>query len=94
MGLRTQLALGACCLVLAMPAPAQRADRLKFEVVSIKPSGAGDFDTGIKPLPGGQTYEARNMSVKQMFSFLYRIPMGRLSGGPSWLNDARWDIRC
>jgi uncharacterized protein (TIGR03435 family) len=80
------------CLLVAMSARGQGADRLTFDVISIKPSPADAFDTRLVPMPGGQTYQARNMSVKYMFSFLFRVPMQRLTGGPAWLNDTRWDI--
>jgi uncharacterized protein (TIGR03435 family) len=78
--------------VLAALCSGQEGRRLTFDVISIRPSSAGAQDNRIQPLPGGQTYEARNMQVKQMFSFMYRIPLGQISGGPSWLDDARWDI--
>jgi uncharacterized protein (TIGR03435 family) len=32
------------------------------------------------------------MSVKLMFSFLFRVPLRQISGGPNWLESARWDI--
>jgi uncharacterized protein (TIGR03435 family) len=91
MRLPPQLVL-VTCLLVAMPARGQGTDRLTFDVVSIKPSPANASDTRLVPMPGGQTYQARNMSVKQMFSFLFRVPLQRLTGGPAWLNDARWDI--
>jgi uncharacterized protein (TIGR03435 family) len=70
----------------------QKQDRLTFEVVSIKPANPAQMGGGIKPMPGGQTYEAKNVPVKLIFALMYKIPMQRISGGPGWLDTDRWDI--
>jgi uncharacterized protein (TIGR03435 family) len=55
-----------------------------FDVAAIhtsKPAVSGD---GIKPLPNGTGYIVQNMTVKSMMTVIYRIPPGRLQGGPDW----------
>jgi uncharacterized protein (TIGR03435 family) len=70
----------------------QKAERLTFEVSSIKPTPSDSRGGGIKPLPGGQTYEARGVPVKLIMSLMYKIPQNQISGGPGWLETDRWDI--
>ncbi len=89
--MKIQLALLGIALA-GLGSAQEPSQRLTFDVISIKPSNPNANDNRLMPLPGGQTYEARNMPVKQMFSFLFRVPLNRISGGPSWLADARWDI--
>jgi uncharacterized protein (TIGR03435 family) len=71
-------------LALAALAFGQKPQRLTFEVSSIKPAKAGEMSGGIKAMPGGQTYQARNVPVKLIFSLMYKIPMRQISGGPAW----------
>jgi uncharacterized protein (TIGR03435 family) len=66
--------------------------RLTFEVASIKPSKPGGRGGGIKALPGGQEYKAKNVPVKLIISLMYRVPMGQISGGPGWLDTDFYDI--
>jgi uncharacterized protein (TIGR03435 family) len=79
-------------VLLASVGYGQKPERLTFEVVSVKPTPADERDGGIKALPGGQTYQARNVPVKLMFSLMYKIPMQRISGGPAWLDTDRWNV--
>jgi uncharacterized protein (TIGR03435 family) len=82
----------AVCLFLVGLSQAQKAERLTFEVASIKPAAANQPGGGIKALPGGQTYEARGAPVKLIISLMYKIPMRQISGGPGWIESDRWDI--
>jgi uncharacterized protein (TIGR03435 family) len=70
------------------PAPAS----LTFDIVSIRPSNENSVNGGIKPLPNGNGYTARNFPVKLMISLMYRIPMRQIKGGPEWLNTERFDV--
>jgi uncharacterized protein (TIGR03435 family) len=73
-------------------APAFSQDRLTFDVVSIHASSANDLNGGIKPLPGGYGYEAKNIPVKLMISLMYRVPMRQIEGAPEWLSSERFDV--
>lgn len=66
--------------------------RLTFEVASIRPTKAGSTGGGIKPLPGGQEYVAKNVPVKLMIRLLYRVPMRQIVGGPAWLETDPYDV--
>jgi uncharacterized protein (TIGR03435 family) len=79
-------------MFMLMAALAASQERLTFEVSSIKPTPADARSGGIKALPGGQTYQARGVPVKLIFSLMYKVPMRQISGGPSWLDSDRWDI--
>jgi uncharacterized protein (TIGR03435 family) len=84
-----RVALG---LVLAGLAVGQKTERLTFEVIRIKPTPADARGGQISPLPGGQTYEARGLPLKMIMSLMYKIPMSKISGGPAWFENDRWDI--
>jgi uncharacterized protein (TIGR03435 family) len=73
-------------------APSMAQERLGFDVVSIHPSNANDLNGGIKPLPGGYGYEAKNIPVKLMISLMYRVPMRQIEGAPEWLSSERFDV--
>lgn len=84
--------LWALGLMLAGLAIGQKPERLTFEVARIKPTPAGAQGGAIKPLPGGQTYEAPGIPLKLIMSLMYKIPMQNISGGPAWFENDRWDI--
>jgi uncharacterized protein (TIGR03435 family) len=68
------------------------APRLEFDVASIKPSKPGADGGGIKPLPGGQTYIARNVPVKLMIKLMFHLTDREISGGPAWLDTDLYDV--
>jgi uncharacterized protein (TIGR03435 family) len=82
-----------------MSAPQGRAQppdgtsaRLEFEVASIKLAKPGGIVNQIRPLPGGQTYLAQDMTVKAIFALMYKVPDSQVFGGPSWLDTDGYDI--
>jgi uncharacterized protein (TIGR03435 family) len=70
----------------------KKAPRLTFDVATIRRSNANDLNGGIKPLPGGNGYSAKNIPVKLMISLMYRVPMRQISGEPDWVDNDRYDI--
>ena len=70
----------------------EKPARLTFEVASIKPSKPGQRFGGIKPLPGGQAYTAKNIPVKLMIGLMYKVPLRQITGGPGWLDSDLYDI--
>ena len=70
----------------------KKAPRLTFDVATIRRSNANDLNGGIKPLPGGNGYSAKNIPVKLMISLMYRVPMRQISEEPEWVNNDRYDI--
>jgi uncharacterized protein (TIGR03435 family) len=71
------------------PAP---VDSLNFEVATLKASPSGERGSGIRPLPGGQRYEAVNLTLKGLMLAAYRIRAGQIVGGPSWIDTDRFDM--
>jgi uncharacterized protein (TIGR03435 family) len=78
-------------LLMAALVFGQKPERLTFEVASIKLAKPEERGF-IKALPGGQTYEAKNVPVKLIMSLMYKVPLGQISGGPGWLESERYDI--
>jgi uncharacterized protein (TIGR03435 family) len=47
---------------------------------------------GVKALPGGQEYTARNVPIRLIISLMYKVPIRQITGGPSWLDTDLYDI--
>jgi len=77
----------ACLLlILACCAIAQ-----EFEVASIKPAAPDERRTFIGPGPGGGI-SVTNMTLKQMIQNAWRIMPFQISGGPAWIDSARYNV--
>ena len=46
----------------------------------------------IRPMPGGQTYIARNVPLRMMITAMYRITDSQIAGGPVWIDTEHYDI--
>ena len=101
---RIMLAAAACAAIVLpvaiglLNAPASRAQSQsdsqplpQFEVASIKPSAAGQAGTFIRPGANGGV-NISNMSVKEVITLAWRIQPFQISGGPSWMESAHYDI--
>ena len=67
------------------------APQPQFEVASIKPAAPDARGTFIRTAPGGRL-NISNMPLKKMIVLAWRIQPFQLSGGPSWMDSARYDI--
>ena len=66
---------------------------LAFDVASVKPSNPGGRGLMlIRPMPGGQTYIARNVPLRMMITAMYRITDSQIAGGPDWIDTEHYDI--
>ena len=83
-------AVAASVLAAAAQTPAPPADA-RFEVASVKRNKSGEPIAGLRRLPGGR-FEATNIQLSTLISFAYQLQPYELDGGPSWMNDDRWDI--
>lgn len=81
------------CSIAAFAVAGLSAQRLTFDVQTVKPANPDAQIAGIKPLPGGQEYDATNLPVKLMISLMYKIPVRQITGGPGWLESERFDVR-
>lgn len=46
----------------------------------------------MSPLPGGEGYEARHVSVHRMMATVYRVAPGQIVGMPSWADSEPYDV--
>jgi len=82
----------ASTLVAAASLSAATQGRLVFDVAAIHSVKPGSDRGFIRPLPGGNGYVVQNMSLKSMIAVIYRVPGGQVSGGPAWIDTAKFDI--
>ena len=77
--------------VRAQSQPAAQAAAPAFEVASIKPNNSDDHRMMFKMEPGGRI-EINNGSAKMLIVMAYNLKPNQLSGGPNWLDSAKYDI--
>lgn len=63
----------------------------RFEVASIKPSDSSNPNMFIRLGRGGR-YTTHGMTVKNLIANAYDLHDFQISGGPDWINSARYDI--
>lgn len=78
-------------LALAMAAFAQQPDRPSFEVASIKPGDPNERRVSLFIQPGGKL-STTNASLQMMIGFAYDVRNHQISGGPNWLDSAKFNV--
>lgn len=63
----------------------------QFEVASIKPAAPDARGMFVRTAPGGRL-NITNLPLKEMIVMAWRIQPYQISGGPGWINSARYDI--
>jgi bla regulator protein blaR1 len=63
----------------------------RFDVASIKANSSGENYLGIRVVPGGGL-RAVNATLRSLIREAYQVRDFELSGGPAWLDSARYDI--
>jgi uncharacterized protein (TIGR03435 family) len=92
----TASAIALSCLMLAASltprwiAFAQQAARPSFEVASIKPNSSASGNSGLRFTPGRLT--AENAPLRYLITWAYNVRVFQLSGGPGWVDSAKFDI--
>jgi bla regulator protein blaR1 len=89
-------ALAGPLLIGVGNAPAVQAQRpadtpRQFDVAAIKPNNSGANVLGIRVVPGGGL-RAVNATLRSLISEAYQVRDFEVSGGPAWLDSARYDI--
>lgn len=79
--------LATAFAVFGQSAPAP----LAFDVASIKPNNSGDNHLQVRVAPGGRL-TAANAPLRLLITAAYQVQDFELSGGPAWLDSARFDI--
>ncbi len=64
---------------------------LTFETASIKPSPPNYPQSMIAPMPGG-SLRIEGLIFKNILAWAYNLREFQISGGPSWISNAPWDI--
>jgi uncharacterized protein (TIGR03435 family) len=70
--------------------PSQTPVKLEFEVASVRPTTTQGFFTIDFPAGG---FFARNVTVQNLLRTAYRLEDYQISGGPSWITSAGFDIQ-
>jgi uncharacterized protein (TIGR03435 family) len=77
-------------IALAQSTPGGRGE-LSFEVASIKPTDPRSTKSAIGSSPGGRL-SVSGVTIKNLISLAFHVPMERVVGAPSWLDSVRYDI--
>jgi len=80
----------SCIAAAQAPAPAA-PQRLTFEVATIRLSPPGNQGY-TKALPGGQEYQTRNMTLKNVMSLMYKVPERQILNAPAWFASEHYDV--
>ena len=65
------------------------AQRLAFEVASVKRQEA-PIVMQVKSAP--DVFDRRGMTLGNLVSYAFNVPMVKVVGGPEWMSSDRWDI--
>jgi len=63
----------------------------RFDVATIKPSAVDNGDFAVYSLPGG-TLICTGVTLKMLIMEAYDVKAFQISGGPSWVGTALWDL--
>lgn len=83
--------IAAVCMALAAPTMAQESAGPQFEVASVKPAAPDQRGQFVRIAPGGRL-TGKNITLKDLIQNAWRIQSFQISGGPSWIDSAHWDI--
>jgi uncharacterized protein (TIGR03435 family) len=83
--------IAALALPLIFGQAQSPAPDAKFDVASIKPNNSGANTIRIRIAPGGRL-TAANAPLRLLIASAYQMRPFLLSGGPPWLNSAKYDI--
>lgn len=86
-----KLLLIVVCLLAFLSRDVAAQAKSEFEVASIRPAAPDARGTFIRPGPGGGI-SLVNMTLKDMILIAWRVQPFQISGGPSWLDSARYDV--
>lgn len=85
----------ACTLLRAAAAASGIAQSqelpTRYDVVSIKPSAVTNGNFAVRNLPGG-SLSCMAVTPKMLIMEAYGVKAFQVSGGPSWVGTARWDL--
>lgn len=71
-------------------AGAHAAVPAQFDVAAVKPSGSNER-MSLRVTPGGMFF-ATSVTLRFLVTLAWRVRDDQVTGGPSWLDDDRWDV--
>ena len=83
----------ALTVLLAATLEAQPASAPRFEVVSIRPTDPGDYESGSGIQTGKGRLIGQHVTLKRCIMGAYAIGPNQIFGGPSWLDTDRFEIQ-
>src|SRR5262249_2561510 len=75
----------------AAPLTRARAQALRFEVASIKPTKSEGGRGALEVLPGGGL-KMGNVTVRNLIAFAYDVREEQVQGGPRWIGSETYDV--
>jgi uncharacterized protein (TIGR03435 family) len=84
------LALSVSAVVAQSPAPRPKFD--VFEVATIKPSDSGPRSSRFIAMQGDDRFVAKDYTLQLLIAAAYELNPLTISGGPSWIESAHYDI--
>jgi uncharacterized protein (TIGR03435 family) len=88
----TATLIGTIVTALGLPVAAQQAATAPaFEVASVRANTSGYKGWNLEPQPGGRL-TGTNVPAAALIRFAYDLPAFQVSGGPAWLDSARFDV--
>ncbi len=85
------LAVAAPVVIVRAQSPTTPSSGPTFEVASIKPSDPSSRNIMLRNAPGGR-FTANGITAKFLIAQAYNVRDFQISGGPSWMDSARYDI--
>jgi len=88
---KATLCIGVLATIGSLWSQTPPAQKLSFEVTSVKPNKSGSDGSRLGIRPNGYFF-ATNASLKSLIVQAYRILDFQVSGGPSWIEGDRFDV--
>jgi uncharacterized protein (TIGR03435 family) len=90
-GMAALVALAVATQLVPLRAQDPAAAGKTFEVASVKQNKSASAMIRFMTPPGGKV-TAENVPVRELIRFAYQLQPVQIVGGPSWINDDRFDI--
>ena len=90
--MRIPLHVPAVFAVAALLPAQSSSPRPQFDVASIKPNNSESTATGYGRPPDSGKFTATNNTLQLLVTTAYKVKNFQISGGPSWLQSAKYDI--
>lgn len=93
-GLTAVVLLPLACGVFHISAAGaqQSADRLEFDVASVKPSNPNSTSGTVINATSGGRLQVRNATVKDLIETAYDVQSFQIRGEPRWADSAKYDV--